>query len=174
MNRNNLQVRIRPRRGGFSYIEVIISAVIISVLLVAALRLFGILGRSQAAANEMEIAAHLAVELIEEITESNYADRSNTNVFGPEPAQVGPDRTLYDDVDDYHNWSANPPLDHFGQPYTQYGDFTRSVQVQYIKAADFSLTTVADEGFKQVVVTVSRNGRELTRQTYIIADTDNP
>ena len=144
------------------------------MLLVAALRLFGTLGRSQAAANEMKIAAHLAVELIEEITERNYADRSNINLFGPEPAQVGPDRTLYDDVDDYHKWSNSPPLDHFGQPYKQYGDFTRSVEVQYVKAADFSLTSIADEGFKQVVVTVSRNGRELTRQTYIIADTDNP
>ena len=174
MNRNNLQVRISRTRGGFSYIEVIISAVIISVLLVAGLMLFAMLGRSQAAANEMEIAAHLAVELIEEITESNYAGDSNIIVFGPDPEELGPDRTLYDDVDDYHNWSANPPLDHFGQPFTQYGDFTRSVDVQYVKAADFSLTSITDEGFKQVVVTVTRNGRELTRQTYIIADTDNP
>ena len=174
MNPNNQQLRIKPHRGGFSYIEVIISAVIISVLLVAGLRLFATLGRSQAAANDMEIAAHLAVELIEEIAERNYADRSNTNIFGPSPAEVGPDRTLYDDVDDYHNWSANPPLDHFGQPYTQYADFTRSVEVQYIKANDFSLTSAVDEGFKKVVVTVSRQGRELTKQTYVVADTDNP
>ena len=88
---------------------------------------------------------------------------------------ISPCRSLFDDVDDYKDWSATPPQDRNGNDLNELADYTRSVVVNYVTANDFTVITGSDEGFKQVVITITRKdyegGDELIAQDeYVIAD----
>jgi len=156
--------------SGFSYVEVLLCSVIISIILVSGLRLFGNLGRSRQVLLDQSSADFLALQMIEEIKQQFYKDPDGSSVFGRELDESAPDRSDFDDVDDYHNFSNCPPEQRNGDALTQYGVFTRAVSVRYVAADDFIQTAVSDEGFKEVTITVSRSGQILAQQIYVIAD----
>jgi len=145
------------------------AGVILSGLLVAAVGLFANLGRSRQTLLDADVAADLAVSLMEEIKQQAYADPTQSG-FGPEPGEAGLTRALFDDVDDYHNWTETPPQDRLGNALPRGAGLTRSVQVRYVAANDFTKTAAADEGFKEVQIAVRRGGPTLARQTYVVAD----
>ncbi|MCK4628114.1 MAG: hypothetical protein KAT56_03865 [Sedimentisphaerales bacterium] len=156
--------------SGFSYVEVLLSSVIISIILVSGLRLFGNLGRSQQVLLDQSSADFLALQMVEEIKQQFYEDPDGSPVFGREPTESVVDRNDFDDVDDYHNFSDYPPKRRTGAALSKYVDFTRTVSVRYVTADDFTQTATGDEGFKEVSITVSRSGHILAQQIYVIAD----
>jgi len=160
---------VSAQRPGFSYVEVMISMVIISVLLVASLRLFANLGRSRQHTLDRDNAAWLAVEMIQEIKQQDYNDPCAA-AFGPELGESTLSRSDFDDIDDYDGWTASPPQDPRGTPLTQYPDLTRSVAVRFVTANDFNQTAATDEGFKEVTISLARGGSIVTVQKYVIAD----
>ena len=157
-------------RPGFSYVEVLLSSVIISIILVSGLRLFGNLGRSQQVLLDQSSADFLALQMVEEIKQQFYEDSNGSPVFGREPYESAADRSDFDDVDDYHNFSACPPQRRDGDVLKQYNKFTRTVSVRYVTADDLTQTAVSDEGFKEVTIAVSRSDQILAQQIYVIAD----
>ena len=156
-------------RKGFSYVEVLLSAVIIAVLLVSAMQLFANLGRSRRSISSQDDAAVLALEMIEEIKQLYYHDPNNPGNFGPETGELGSTRMQFDDIDDYHNWSACPPEARDGQVDSRYQDYTRAVRVGLVAADDFTETTASDEGFKAVTITLLRDGEIVVDHTYVMA-----
>jgi len=147
----------RPQSGGFSYVEVLLASVIMSVLLVSGLKLFTNLGWSQQATASREEAGFLVINMFEEIKRQAYKDPTATDdTLGREVGESATSRENYNDIDDYQNWSATPPEDQAGQPYDQYSHLTRSVSIRYVRATDFS-QPAANEGFKEVTITISRN-----------------
>ncbi|MBU1086278.1 MAG: hypothetical protein KKD05_02030 [Candidatus Omnitrophica bacterium] len=84
-------------------------------------------------------AADLADDLMEEIK----GRRFDENKFPDEPvnlSSIGPDfgenpnnRSTFDDIDDYNNWSKHPPQSLDGLVLTDFKDFTRSVSVKYVR-----------------------------------------
>ena len=175
-NKTN-KTKLFPRsvtRAGFSYVEVLLAALIMSVLLVASVRLFGNLGRSRQAVNDGDTAAYLALEMIQAIKQLPYHDCDEGNdEFGPGTDEMTGSRAVFDDADDYHNWSANPPQDHNGNPYNNYRDLTRSVIVRYVAPNDFTITSSDNQGFEEFTITVSRDKKILAQQIYVIAQTDD-
>jgi type II secretory pathway pseudopilin PulG len=159
-----------PACGGFSYVEVLLSAVIISILLVSALKLFGNLGSSAQRVVDNDVAESLALEMIEEIKKTSYRDPIVANEFGLGGDETGASRIKFDDVDDYNNWTACPPVCNDGTSAGAYPNFTRSVRVNFVAANNFSQQIGTDQGFKKVVITISANNRILVEQKYIIAD----
>jgi len=159
-----------PACGGFSYVEVLLSAVIISVLLVSALKLFGNLGSSAQRVVDNDVAESLALEMIEEIKKTAYRDPIVVNEFGPGGDETGANRVKFDDVDDYHNQTDSPPVCKDGTSAGAYPNFTRSVKVSFVAANNFAQQVALDQGFKEVVITISANNRTLVEQKYIIAD----
>jgi len=148
----------RPQSGGFSYIEVLLASVIMSVLLVSGLKLFANLGRSQQATVSREEAGFLVINMFEEIKRQAYKDPTATDdTLGREAGEIATSRTNYNDIDDYQNWSATPPEDQAGQPYDQYSHLARSVSIQYVMANDFSQPAATDEGLKEITITISRS-----------------
>ena len=134
------------------------TAVIMSVLLVSALKLSGNLGWSQGAATGEDSAGTLILNLLGEIEKQDYRDPAAADeTLGRETGELATARANYDDIDDYHNWSATPPEDQAGTPYDQYSHLKRSVSVRYVLANDFSQTAAGDEGFKEVTITISRS-----------------
>ena len=156
--------------SGFSYVEVLLSSVIVSIMLVSGLRLFGNLGRSQQVLLDQSSADFLALQMIEEIKQQFYKDPDGSAVFGREPDESAADRSDFDDVDDYRNFSDCPPKRREGVVLTQYAEFTRQVVVRYVQADDFAQTAAGDEGFKEVRITISRSGQILAQQIYVLAD----
>ena len=156
--------------SGFSYVEVLLCSVIISIILVSGLRLFGNLGRSRQVLLDQSSADFLALQMVEEIKQQFYRDPDGSSVFGREPDETAADRNDFDDVDDYHNFSDCPPRQRDGNALTQYNVFTRAVSVRYVAADDFIQTAVSDEGFKEVTITISRSGQILAQQIYVLAD----
>jgi Tfp pilus assembly protein PilV len=165
-----------PRRtgasSGLSYIEVVISITILSILVVAAMQLFANLGRYKSALLNQDDGGYLAMEMIREIMQKSYRDPNNANEFGIGTAEVTTGRLLMDDIDDYHNWTQSPPQNRTGDPLTQYDHLTRTVQVRHVQADDFSITALADEGFKEVTITIKNKETPLTQQVYVIPDVD--
>ena len=162
-------------RWGLSYVEVMLATVIMSVLLVAAVRLFANLGRSALHTSDAAAAATLAVEMIEEIRRLPYKDPYAAAQFGPGDGETGAGRTGFDDIDDYDNWSACPPEDRSGQSFSQYPRLTRAVNVRYVEADDFTQASgTSDEGFKEIIVTISTSDRVVAQQSYILARVSEP
>jgi len=160
----------RACRAGLSYVEVLIATVIIAVVLYSAVRLFANLGRSSLATTSKDDARFLALQMIEEIKQHSYREPYRAPLFGRETGEASVIRQFYDDVDDYHNWSAAPPQDRFGNDLTRYRWFTRSVAVRYVAANDFTLAAASDEGFKEVTITIQYGNQIIEQQTYVIAD----
>ena len=169
---DGLPRRFQPRCRGLSYAEVAVSVIIVSVLLVAALRLFGDLGRARLNTLDRDAGATLALEMIQEIKQQYYNDPDGSPVFGPEADEVATTRNAFDDVDDYHNWTATPPQARDGTQVDNHQNMTRSVEVRRVAANDFAQSAVADQSFKEVVITVKSGDQEISQQVYVIANTD--
>ncbi len=161
---------------GIAYTEVLLSSIILAVLVVSAMKLFANLGRSRQSVVQNDAANYLALQMIEEIKQQNYNDRNEPTNFGVESGEdTGPGRCLFDDVDDYQGWSASPPQDQNGNELDPYSDYTRTVEVNYVAADDFTQKKGSDEGFKEVKITISRENAQgadeiQEQQIYVIAD----
>jgi type II secretory pathway pseudopilin PulG len=166
-----MKLYYRKRRGGgFSYMEMLVSAVIISVLLVAGLRLSGNLARSQQGAVELDNANRLTLLLIEEMKGQAYTDPQQPSNFGREGDETAANRSGFDDLDDYANWVKQPPDDSSGRSLSQYPDLSREVQVRFVAANNFTQTVTTDQGFKAVTITVRRGNRIVTQNEYVFAN----
>lgn len=86
------------------------AALIAGLILTASLNLAGFATRSQVLNNDQLRARLILSSLLAEIIELPFEDPNQTPVFGPESGETSSpaDRSLFDDVDDYHNWTSVP------------------------------------------------------------------
>ncbi|MFH1063201.1 MAG: hypothetical protein V1747_10025 [Candidatus Omnitrophota bacterium] len=107
-------------------------------------------------------ATDLADDLIEEIK----GKRFDENEFPDEPVSLGAlgtdfgedpnNRSTFDDIDDYNNWSSKPPKTIDGIVLTDFKDFTRSVKVKYTRINNNTWEPAgASTYYKSIVVTVA-------------------
>lgn len=157
------------RRRGTSLIEVVISMIVISVMLVAALRTVGATARTESRVVEEAAGRELVEGLLAEIRAVAYEDPDGSPVFGPEPDEAPDDRALWDDVDDFHGWKASPPVDRGGVAISGAGDWSRSVTVTWADPADPTLVEVTESGLKRVEVTAWRGERPVARARAFVA-----
>jgi hypothetical protein len=94
---------------GLSLIEVVASTLIVGLMAVAALNSLGAATRSSNSIGNRAVALGLADDLMTEILQLPYSDPNQTPVHGPESGEAAVFKYLFDDVDDYNNWSEQPP-----------------------------------------------------------------
>lgn len=151
------------QRRGMSITEVVASIVLVSLVMIGALNcVAGITSARMVIADSLK-ARHLAEQLMAEITNQAYADPNETAVFGVEVTEIATPRSGYDDVDDYDGWSASPPRDHNNAVISGLGGWQRDVSVKLLDAATPELSSASDQGLKQIVVTVRKDGRVLAQ-----------
>lgn len=178
--------RIRSRTG-FSLLETSICTLIVSVVLVASMRTVLGVFRHRSNHNDAATASLLAESLLTEILEKSYKEPTATPLFGPEAGETGT-RSLFDDVDDYHNWSETPPKHLDGTSMTALTGWSREVAVVQVTASDpIFVTTIksgsttvgfgldakaenADTGVRRVTVTVKKSGAVLGTSIGLKAD----
>ena len=143
------------KRPAFTLVEAVISLVIISGLLVAALNTVGASRLSQYKTSLRCQGQLLAQSLLAEIVAQAYADPNGAAVFGPETGEGSSTRTDFDDVDDYDNWLASPPTEKDGTPMSTWTDWQRMVTVEWIDPLDPTQIEASESQAKAVTVEIS-------------------
>ena len=151
--------RARPSRRAFSLAEVVVATLIVGIMLVAAMRTVGASVRGRIAMANRERGFLLAQQLMSEILQADYTEPDESAVFGPEATETGATRAAFDDVDDYHNWTASPPQEKDGTPIPDRADWQRTVTVEWVKKNLLNEPFGSDQGVKRITVTVSRSGQ---------------
>lgn len=146
---------------GFTLVEVLVATM---VFVVALIPLFGVFSeglKGTGLSQEITVAYNLAQDLMEEIKtmqfDEDLQDLTAPNRLGPE-AQEARDATnpdnMFDDVDDYHNYTDSPPLEINGTPMNGFYGYSRLVTVQYVDPDNFDLILSSKSYFKRIEVRV--------------------
>jgi hypothetical protein len=149
----------RPGEQGFSFVELLITLMFMTIALLAVTSQFPLGLRVSQTAEDLTVETNLAQELMEEIRGMLYwADPSR-----PPGTPLGPDgeadRWSFNDVDDFDGYSATPPYDVQGNAMDGTGGrpnlsrYSRSVSVTYADPVTY-LSTIAITQYKRVTVTV--------------------
>ena len=149
------QTERQKDRRGFTLVEVVISTLIVAIMFVAAM---STVAASRVSQHKLSVSSRgylLAESLMAEILHQDYEEPEDTVDFGPEPGESHATRTDFDDVDDYHNWSASPPIARDGTELMDSDRWQRSVIVKWVMASDLSWVRTVETDVKRITVTVS-------------------
>lgn len=150
---------LRVLRRGLSLVEVSVSTVLVGLIIVGALRCLATATMSAESTSDHSQAILLAEDLMEEILQQDYSEPTEEVRFGRELTESASDRSSWDDVDDYDNWSASPPVDADGTAVAA-DSWTRRVTVVHVDPADLHAeqSDQSDTGVKRITVEVLRSG----------------
>ncbi len=151
---------IRRRRAppSFTLVEAVVCTAVVGGMLVAALNAAGASRYGQYKICQRGRGLHLAQALIAEILPLDYEEPVDAPVFGAEISERGSTRTGYDDVDDYHLWSASPPQNKDGSAAVDQAGWQRRVWVRYVRPDNLGWVVGADMGVKRIEVQLTHNG----------------
>ena len=155
---------VRPSLG-FTLVEAVLSMLVVSVMLVAALNMAGSAARSRQVCAEGHARRALARQLLAEVRSAAYEDPAEAvPVFGCEPGEDPGSRAAFDDVDDYDGWSEQPPRHLDGSHVVGAEGSRRQVSVSFADPADPGGPAASGEtGLKRITVTVTApNGKQTT------------
>jgi MSHA pilin protein MshD len=144
------------RRRGLSLVEAVLAVALTAVLILMSLSSMGSIAKGRQVANQAYQGTMLAEQLMTEICQNAYSDPQGGTTFGPETSDITnpATRNLFDDVDDYNNWSETPPRNKDGTTVANFTGWTRTVAVAYIDPATMAVSAT-DKGTKRVTVTVA-------------------
>ncbi|WP_428937603.1 type IV pilus modification PilV family protein [Fontivita pretiosa] len=151
--------------GAFTLVEAIMSMLVVSVLLVAAMRATTASALMQYKNSERALGGVLADSLINEVLVLSYTDPTSPSGFGLEAGESTTSKVGWDDVDDFAGWSESPPQDRNGTPMAGLSGWRRTVSVQRVLANDPSQPAGSETGVKRITVTVLRNGLVVATRT---------
>ncbi len=113
---------------GVTLIEVMISIVLVSTILLVSLTASANLIRNASQRRNTNDGQQLAAQLLDEISSMDFLDHSEP-VFGVESDETATDRTTFDDVDDYHTYTSAPPTYRDGTAIDGYDGWSCSVSI---------------------------------------------
>lgn len=154
----------RTARSAFAMAEVLVSLLLVSGLLVVALNAAGAAKMSYARLEDRSWGRLIAAELMSELMAMPFSDPDDTPLFGLEPTDDSSSRAGLDDFDDYVSWCASPPQQSDGTEMADLTGWQRCVTIRKVRPTNITQPlALLDEGLRDVVVTVTRNGIEIAR-----------
>ncbi len=175
MNRGTGHHRKRQlvRRRAVHMIEVAVSMVIVSVILLTAMNMVGAAGQSTRSMTDRGTGHLLAEQLMAEIMGQAYEEPDGPpGSFGEEDFEdVTRDRSYYDDVDDYDRWASMPPEYKDGTTVPGYTRWWRHVKVEWVLPTDSRQSVPVNTGIKRIVVTVMRDAVKVAELRALRTDT---
>lgn len=142
-------------QNGFTLVETVVSMLIIGTMLVAAMSTVGASKYTQYRTSRDNRGRLLAELLMAEILRQEYEEPDATVTFGPESGENGGTRMSFDDVDDYHNWSSNPPENQDGTTISAMDGWQRSVTVEWVDPMDVAQVQGTESSAKRITVTTT-------------------
>ena len=149
-------------------IEVAISTFLIGLLTVASLKTSGGIMQTWTQVKSEYDGSVLAESLLEEILQLSYEDPDGSPIWGIESneTQSPTDRSEFDDLDDYDDWTETPPKNKQGVALSGFTGWTRSVDIKKLQQSNPNTTIsdgTPDKGMRRVSVTVTDpNGKTTT------------
>lgn len=153
---------LRYKPDGFSLIESVISIVVVSTLLLASLHAVAVWTVNRAAIEQRMAGPGLAQDLMAEILSMPFEEPVDPPTFGRESSESDINRVAWDDIDDYHGWSASPPQLRNGTEQTELVDWTREVQVEWVDPLDPNTAVVGPTSTKRITVSTFQFGRPVS------------
>lgn len=149
---------------GMTLIEATISTTIVGVMMVAALSAVGAAQRSNDSDESFRFGSALTEDLMNEILGQAYTGADDAGAAGPSAVESGTgDRSLFDDVNDYINWSESPPLRRDGTPIPGLEDWKRTVAIRFLNKDDRSQSSATDQGVAMIAVSAIRGGATVSQ-----------
>lgn len=148
-------------RRGLTMMEVVISTVLVALTLTGALQAAAGVAQRRERAADRAVASALVDEVIAAATFLPFMDpdAETLDPISPGASEDGVSRWgAFDDVDDWHGWSASPPQHIDGTPRTGFEGWTRSVTVEFVDPAAPDVVSKAPTRVKRLTVTASRGG----------------
>ncbi len=155
INRIGNHFKKHTQRHGFTLVEVVVSLLTVSVMLVVDLNMVGGASLSQFKTSRTSRGQALAESLMAEILQQDYSDPNDTPVFGIESGEASTSRVDFDDVDDYHDWNAQPPQYKDGSVIADFTEYQRHIKVEWIDPMNPSQVEVSESNTKRVTVMVT-------------------
>ena len=153
---NRFPLRSRRRTQAFTLVETVMSILIIGVVVVAALNTVGASKMAQFRHTSNSRGMLLAQDLMTEILQHPYWDPVAEGGMGVEGAEADTgNRSLFNDVDDYHGWAASPPQHRDGSAITWAGGYRRQVYVIWLEPDKLTDASGSESGIKAIQVTVT-------------------
>ncbi len=140
-------------RVGISMIEVVVSTLLVSTILIVSLNASSNLLRNRLTSSESVEGQLLARRYLDEITSLGFMDHDANVVFGAESDESTSDRMTLDDVDDYHGLVLAPPTSRSGNAITGYTGWTVAVSVSPADSTASGFVLSADQSLplRQIV-----------------------
>jgi MSHA pilin protein MshD len=168
----SMRIKRERRKKALSLVEALAASMILAITVMAVASALMAGAQESYEALHTRRAAELAEALMEEIIALPYCDPEDgdcTLSLGPEGGET--DRTLFDNVDDFHNYAeaAGAVVDAAGTAYpAEYARYARSVSIAQasLQPAGFAAAVAG----VTVTVTVDLDGRTLaTTQRFVAA-----
>lgn len=149
----------RPRgASGLGLVEVVISGLVLSVALVAAMRVVGVAVRGKRFVEDRLVAEARAHRLMSEILAKPYDDPDGIDDDGVVGVGLDSGRQSFDDVLDYHGWKREP-VEADGSAIDGFGGWTELVEVVWVSPDAPDEVLNYDTGVVRVTVALQRDGR---------------
>ncbi len=154
-------MRSTQTQHALTLVETVVATAVLALVMVAALNTIGATARSRLSNRDRSHAMLLAQDLLAEIAELPYTDpESPGGAIGVESGEGTTDRADFDDIDDYHNWTADPAESKDGTALSGAGRFARRVVVTWCNPSSPSGSVGSETGLKRIEVTVTVDGAE--------------
>lgn len=144
----------RSTRNGVTLIEISISLILVTTVLLVSLTASANLLRNGTVSRGAIDAERLGSRLLDEITSMDFRDRDSP-VFGLESGEVATDRQTFDDLDDYDGYVSDPPTNRDGTNIAGFEDWSISVTVQPAEPDTAGVLTSGDDGKPMRWITVT-------------------
>ena len=171
-------MRVSRRDSGFSFIEILISIILVGLSITALVFASNSFTMANGAGADLSTAEFLVEQIRELTTLLPVMDPATTAAAW---TSLGPDTgessvASYDDIDDFDGFNSTTfgaPIDAGKTAINDLAVFSQAVIVEKVNQSDFS-QVVADSSmttsFVRVTVAVSLNGREISSASWIRAN----
>lgn len=163
MNHQSRSINVRRSRA-FTLVETVISIVLVSVLLVAALTAAGASARFRQSTSSRDFASLLASDLTEEMAGKLYGSTTGGSIL---TTTLAGNRSTTTNIDQYNGLTESPPVTWAGTAVSGATGWTRSTVVERVLVKSPDTITTDETGIKRVTITVSRGTTVFARVRFI-------
>jgi type II secretory pathway pseudopilin PulG len=162
------KMRKIKREGGFSFIEVLISILLVGLAIASLVAANSAFTMANGAGADLSTAEFLSEQIRELTTLLPVIDPlTGDETFGPESSET---LATYDDVDDFDGASFSPPISADKNPLNDFAAFSQHVTVENVSASNFEqIVTDHSSNFIRVTVQVSMNSNVISSTSWLRA-----